>query len=44
LFGKGVLALAFSPAHFLAACFRHYLFTSIRVSDFRLSIRFKLHA
>jgi hypothetical protein len=44
LVGKRVLASAFPPADFLAACFRLYLFTPMRVSDFRLSIRFKLHA
>jgi hypothetical protein len=44
LFVKSVLASAFPPADFLAACFRHYLFTPIRVSDFRLLIRRKVHA
>jgi hypothetical protein len=38
LFGKRVLPFAFAPADFLAARFRRYLFTPMRVSILYLSI------
>jgi hypothetical protein len=36
-----VLASAFLPADYLAGCFRHYLFTSKRVSNLRITIAAK---